>query len=139
MSEAIYPQPRETPTNAPMLAAWREEAALALQCCEACGATFFYPRPMCPRCWSPDVTWRRASGAGRVVSFSRIHRGLPRAFRAEAPIVLAEIELPDAEGGARMIARVVTEAPDEIRSGMAVRLVPLPAAARYPLPTFQPA
>jgi len=136
MSTSGYPEPRETPTNAPMLRAWREEAALALQRCEGCGRAFFYPRPMCPHCWSPRLAWERAAGTGRVVSFSRIHRGLPAAFAAEAPVVLAEIELPE---GARLIARILTDAPQDAHSGMAVRLLAKPEAARFPLPTFRPA
>jgi uncharacterized OB-fold protein len=136
MTGHAYPEPRETPTNAPMLQAWRDDAALALQRCEDCGRSFFYPRPMCPYCWSPRLAWRRASGTGRVVSFSRIHRGLPTAFAAEAPILLAEIELPE---GVRMIARILTDAPDAAHGGMAVRLLEKPAAARFPLPTFRPA
>lgn len=128
-------QPRETPTNAPMLTAWREEGALLLQRCRGCKTTIFYPRSVCPKCWSQQFDWIRAEGIGRVVSFSRVHRGLPEAFAAEAPIVLAEIALSE---GTLMIARVVTPTPDAVSSGMAVRLVAVDDASRYPLPTFRP-
>jgi uncharacterized OB-fold protein len=130
------PQPRETATNAPMLKAWRDEAALALQRCEACSKAIFYPRSVCPHCWSDRLAWFRASGGGKIVSFSRVHRGLPAVFQAEAPIVMAEIALAE---GALMIARVVTADPSAVQSGMAVRLVARADAARYPLPTFRPA
>lgn len=130
------PQPRETPTNAPMLRAWREEGALALQRCPACAKVIHYPRVVCPHCWSDRLDWFRASGAGRVVSFTRVHRGLPAPFQAEAPIVLAEIALAE---GASMIARIVTPDAGAVRSGMAVRLVPPGEAPRFPLPTFMPA
>jgi uncharacterized OB-fold protein len=129
------PQPRETPTNAPLLSAWRQEGALVLQRCAACSAVIFYPRSVCPRCWSSQLVWFRAAGTGRIVSFSRIHRGLPEVFQAEAPIVLAEIALTE---GALMIARVVTPDPDAVVSGMQVHLVAPEDAARYPLPTFRP-
>ena len=133
-AERAYPQPRETPTNAPMLAAWRE-GALALQKCGACGHVFFYPRSVCPKCWDPGPSWVRSDGRGRIVSFSRIHRGIPDAFAAEAPIVLAEIAVAE---GALLLARVICDDPLAIRSGMPVRLLSLPEAARYPLPTFTP-
>ena len=131
-SAPTYPQPRETPTNAPMLAAWRE-GTLTLQKCGACGHVFFYPRSVCPKCWDPGLTWFRSDGRGRIVSFSRIHRGIPEAFAAEAPIVLAEIATTE---GALMLARVICDDPLKIQSGMAVRLLSKPEAARYPLPTF---
>ncbi len=130
------PQPHETPTNAPMLKAWRESGTLTLQRCAACAKVIFYPRAVCPHCWSDRLDWIGASGTGRVVSYTRIHRGLPAAFQAEAPIVLAEIALAE---GALMIARIVTADAAAVRSGMAVRLVPAGDAARYPLPTFTPA
>lgn len=129
------PFPRETPTNAPMLAAWRDDGALALQRCADCGKAIFYPRSVCPHCWSTALAWFRATGRGTIVSFSRIHRGLPEAFRAEAPIVLAEIALHE---GALMIARVVSADPEAISSGMGVQLVPRDEAGRYALPTFRP-
>ncbi|HZP77794.1 MAG TPA: OB-fold domain-containing protein [Pseudolabrys sp.] len=132
---ANLPQPRETPTNAPMLKAWRDDSALALQRCEDCGKAIFYPRSLCPHCWSSRLTWFRASGRGTIVSFSRIHRGLPEVFQARAPIVLAEIALAE---DVRMIARVITADAAGVRSGMAVRLVPREQAQLYPLPTFEP-
>ena len=130
-----YPQPRETPDNAPMLAAWRSEGALHLQRCAACGRVIFYPRAICPHCWSRDLGWFRATGHGRIVAFTRVHRGLPECFQAEAPVVLAEIALDD---GVPMIARVLTPDPQHVQSGMAVELLPMPEAAGFPLPTFRP-
>jgi len=127
-----YPQPRETPTNAPMLAAWRE-GMLALQECDVCGHVFFYPRSVCPNCWDPSLTWITSDGRGRIVSFSRIHRGLPEAFADEAPIVLAEIAVTE---GALMLARIICDDAEAIQSALPVRLLSKPEAARYPLPTF---
>jgi uncharacterized protein len=131
-SNPAYPQPRETPTNAPMLAAWRE-GTLALQECDACGHIFFYPRSVCPKCWDPGLTWITSDGRGRIVSFSRIHRGLPEAFADEAPIVLAEIAVTE---GALMLARIICDDAEAIQSTLPVRLLSMPEAARYPLPTF---
>ena len=127
-----YPTPRETAVNRPMLDAWRE-GVLALQRCEDCGAIFFYPRSLCPRCWSPALSWVRSDGRGRIVSWSQIHRGLPEAFAAEAPITLAEIEVTE---GATFLARVICDRPESVTSGSAVELIRLPDARRYPLPTF---
>jgi uncharacterized OB-fold protein len=118
-----------------MLTAWRHEGALLLQRCADCGHVFFYPRAVCPVCWSDRLAWFRAAGTGHVQSFSCVHRGLPAVFQAEAPVVLAEVALAE---GALMIARVATADTAAVRSGMAVRLVPPGEAVRFPLPTFMP-
>jgi len=118
-----------------MLSAWRE-GALALQQCAKCREIFFYPRALCPRCWSTALSWIRSDGRGRIVSYTHIHRGLPDAFAAEAPITVAEIETTE---GATLLARVVCHDPASVRSDGAVELMRLPDALRYPLPTFVPA
>ena len=94
---------------------------------------FFYPRSLCPNCWSTTLSWIRSDGRGRIVSFSQIHRGLPEAFAGEAPVTLAEIEVTE---GATLLARVICDHPDAVTSGSEVEVVHLPDARRYPLPTF---
>jgi uncharacterized OB-fold protein len=128
-----YPIPRETATNTPMLTAWRD-GVLALQQCAACRLVFFYPRSLCPHCWSPTLVWIRSDGRGRIISFSHIHKGLSDAFAGEAPITLAEIQVTE---GATLLARVISDHPDSVQSGNSVELMPLPDALRYPLPTFR--
>jgi uncharacterized OB-fold protein len=125
---------RLTPTNRPMLEAWRSEGVLMLQRCEACGTAIFYPRSVCPSCWSDRLAWFHASGKGTIVSFSRVHRGFPEAFAAEAPIVLAEIRLDE---GPSMIARVIAAESDAVAAGQRVALVEAGDAARFALPTFR--
>ena len=124
---------RETPDNRPMLEAWRSQGALMLQRCEACATMIFYPRAVCPKCWSDRLAWIRAAGKGSIVSFTRVHRGLPDKLQQEAPIVVAEIRLDE---GTAMIARVVAEDPAAVASGDAVELVPPDMAVRFDLPTF---
>ena len=58
----------------------------------------------------------------------------PGKVEDEVPIVLAEIALPE---GASLLARVVGGDRASVSSGRAVRLVALPEASRYPLPTFE--
>lgn len=127
-----YPPVRETPENEAMLKAWREQGELLLQQCGECGAQIYYPRAVCPHCWSFRLDWVAAEGSGKIVSFSRVHRGLPDVFMDEVPIVLAEIALAE---GVLMIARVICDA-ETVATGDAVRLLPAREAASYPLPTF---
>lgn len=127
-----YPTPSVDADNRPLLDGW-QKGKLLLQHCGGCGLAFFYPRPMCPGCWSTELRWREAAGRGVVVSFSRIHRPNHPSFLDEVPIILAEIRLDE---GAIMLARIITPAPDAIRTGLRIRL--LAEGERYPLPTFAP-
>ncbi|MBN9885861.1 Zn-ribbon domain-containing OB-fold protein [Salipiger abyssi] len=129
-----YPPVRRTPENAPMLDAWQQRGEILLQRCDSCGAHLFYPRAVCPSCWAETTGWVPACGTGRIVSFSVVHKGLPDVFMAEAPILLAEIELAE---GVLMIARVLCADPGRVTSGMAVAALPLAEARAFPLPTFR--
>lgn len=129
-----YPQPQADRDNEAFLAAWRE-GRLLLQSCGNCGRSFFYPRPLCPHCWSDALSWKPVPGRGEVVSFSLIHRSNHQSFFGEVPIVLAEVRVAEE---VTLLTRIVSVNPGSVRSGMAVRLVLTPEAGRYPLPTFQP-
>jgi len=128
-----YPQPTRTPANAPLLDAWAR-GELLLQQCEDCGAKVFFPRELCPACWSPRLAWKRSAGTGTIVSWTRIHRHIHAAFTAEAPTLLAEVKLDD---GWLMIARILAKDGAAVASGTRVEPVPMPDAARFPLPTFR--
>lgn len=131
-SHSAYPQPRADRDNQHFLDEWRD-GRLAFQACGSCGHKFFYPRPLCPHCWSDQLTWMQAEGRGQVVSFSLVHRPNDPAFIDEAPIALAEIRIAE---GPTLLARLVDAASESIQMGMPVRLVPKSGAGRFPLPAF---
>jgi uncharacterized OB-fold protein len=134
MSETLdYPRPIEDEDNRPLLEAWRQ-GKLMLQQSASGGPSFFYPRPICPYTGSPDLVWKEASGRGRIVSFSIVMRPNHPSFNDEVPIFLAEIAL---EEGASLLARVITSDAGSVKCGAAVELLPMPEAARYPLPAFR--
>jgi uncharacterized OB-fold protein len=129
-----YPEPTRTELNRPLIDAWKR-GELLLQHCGACGYVIFFPREICPQCWSTELEWKKHSGRGSVVSCSRVYSHVTEPFVNESPVMLAEIELVD--GGA-MLARIVDVSRDvEIERGAPVELVPAPEAGRYTLPTFR--
>jgi uncharacterized protein len=130
-----YPEPAVTDVNRPLIEAWRR-GELMLQHCGDCGLIVFFPRALCPRCWSERLEWKASAGRGTIVSFSRVYSHVTEPFASESPTVLAEIALED--GGA-LLARVVTSRPEAVESGQRVELVTMPDAQRYPLPTFRAA
>ena len=56
--------------------------------CRSCGKAHWYPRALCPFCFSADIDWRQASGAGAIYSFSVMRRASPP--HAIAYVTLAE-------------------------------------------------
>jgi uncharacterized OB-fold protein len=129
---ADYPRPVEDADNKGFLDGWRE-GMLRLQHCRRCRRNIFYPRPVCPHCWSDDLEWRTSSGEGEVVSFSRIYRPNHRAFDNELPVVLAEIRLAE---GATLLARILGDA-THVRPQARVQLARNEwRGRRLPLPAF---
>lgn len=51
-----------------------EQGRLLIQRCRDCGAAIFYPRAICPRCWSQRLVWEQASGKATLKSYSQVHK-----------------------------------------------------------------
>ena len=85
--------------------------------CNACGADHFYPRPFCPKCWSPDVSWKEASGRGTLYTYSVVHVNDLPPFPERVPYVAAIVELAE---GPRMMTNVVGCDPVEVAIGQEV-------------------
>ena len=96
------PLPKPDPLTKPYWDALRE-GRLELPVCDACGHQIFYPRAHCPSCHTRDVTWREASGQGKVYALTIVHRPSNKAFAEEVPYVVAMVTL---EEGARMMANL---------------------------------
>ena len=45
---------------------------LLIQRCATCGKAVFYPRAICPHCWSDRLSWEEASGHATLRSFSEV-------------------------------------------------------------------
>ena len=110
---------------------------LWLMRCDDCGTMYFYPRPICPQCFSRKTGWIQSSGRGTLYAFSIVHRPPIPAFEDLAPYVAALVEL---EGGARMPTNLVDVDPDPatIRIGMPVEVVFEDASDTIALPKFRP-
>src|SRR2546422_2063984 len=80
---------------------WEKARAheLWLRHCNDCNSTYFYPRDICPDCFSRNTTWVQSSGEGSLYSFAIVHRAPTPAFGDIVPFVVAFVEV---EGGARI-------------------------------------
>jgi uncharacterized protein len=119
---------------------WEKAKAheLWLMRCKDCSTSYFYPRPICPNCFSRNTEWFQSSGNGTLYAFAIVHRAPMPAFREDAPYVVAYIEL---EGGARMPTNLVGVDPDpeHVKIGMAVKVDFEDRTAEISLPIFRPA
>jgi uncharacterized OB-fold protein len=130
------PLPRPTPESRPFWDGCKSHE-LRVQRCRACGDAYFYPRNVCPNCLSRDVEWIRASGRGKLHTFSVVHAG-GRNPPLELPFVLAVVEL---EEGPRMLSNLVgvSADPAAIRCDMPVVVEFADVTDQISLPRFRPA
>ena len=90
------PSPHLTPINEPFLRGcnqnefWLQRCALA-----TCRQFVFYPRVCCPHCGAGTLTWERATGHGRIVSFSLVSRPQHESFFPEAPFYFIAVRLEE--------------------------------------------
>jgi uncharacterized OB-fold protein len=111
---------------------------LWLMRCNDCNHAYFYPRPICPHCFSRNTGWFQSSGKGTLYAFAIVHRGPLPAFREKVPYVVAYIEL---EGGVRIPTNLIDVEPDpeHVKIGMAVEVVYEDISDTITLPKFKPA
>lgn len=99
--EPLYPTPVRDGDTTPYWEAI-DNHELKIQKCQSCDAHIFYPRSICPHCFSDQIDWVNASGYGRIYSYTVVHRSYGP-FTKQAPFVVAIIELDE---GVRMMTGV---------------------------------
>lgn len=122
--ETAFPAPPVGPESEVFYQAAREGRFL-LRRCTSCGKAHWYPRALCPFCFS-ETAWEEASGQGEIYSFSVMRRAKPQA--AIAYVTLAE--------GPTMMTSLVDCDHDSLRIGQKVRLVFKPSTGGPPVPCF---
>lgn len=98
---------------------------LLLKHCAACSRFHFYPRALCPHCFSERTEWHEASGTGTIYSYSVMRHGVPFAI---AYVALKE--------GVTMLSNVVDCDLDALRIGEKVRAVFKPTDGEPVVPMF---
>jgi uncharacterized OB-fold protein len=103
MSSPNRPRPRIGPDNEPFWEGCRHHR-LMLPTCAECGKAHLPPGPVCPYCLSDRITWQRATGQGRVSSWTIVHKAWFPAFRDDIPYNVVQIELDE---GPRLTSSLV--------------------------------
>ena len=126
--QRVWPTAPCAPEDTPFYTAAREGRFLIKQC-EDCTRFHWYPRPVCPHCFSLKTHWVEASGQGTVYSHSTMRR-------VEAPWTLAYVTLAE---GPTMMTALVDGPLDDWHIGQPVKLVFKAGEDGTPVPCFEPA
>jgi hypothetical protein len=129
------PLPEPSAISAPF---WEglSEGELRLQRCQQCERYVFYPRSVCPYCLSDRLGWTRASGRGRIYSYTIVRRAMNPAFAEDVPYVFALVELDE---GPRVTTNIVNCGSDEVRVDMPVKAAYDNVTPKTALLKFEPA
>jgi uncharacterized OB-fold protein len=101
---------------------------LLVKTCGECGETHYYPRALCPFCFSDRTEWKTAAGIGTIYTYSIMRR-------APVPYCIAYVTLAE---GPTMMTNIVDCDLDAIRIGQRVKLVFKPSDGGPPVPMFTP-
>lgn len=108
---------------------------LMIAFCQDCRTAVHPPQLLCPACHSQAVTPRAVAGTGTVYTFTVNHQ--PWLPGMQVPFALAVVDLDDAPG-VRVTAPVVTDDPNGVRIGQAMRIGFEPSGDVW-LPQWHPA
>ena len=97
--------------------------------CTACGRLHWYPRALCPFCFSDKTEWIDGPARGSIYSYS-VMRRVPE------PYAIAYVKLDD---GPTMLTNIVDCDFDSLKAGQKVKLVFKTSPEGLPLPMFTPA
>jgi uncharacterized OB-fold protein len=109
---------------------------LRIQRCAACAHHQFFPRMYCTQCMSDRVEWVEASGRGKVLSYTIVHRPVSPAFKDEIPYVVALVTLDE---GPTMMTNIVGWSPQSLAIGMPVAVTFEDWTEEISIPKFRPA
>lgn len=129
------PLPRPSPFSRPFWEAARRHE-LIIQRCSPCQTHIFYPRYNCPHCGSRDLEWVKASGRGKVYTYTVARRPTYPAFADRVPYVIAIVQL---EEGPRLTTNIVDCDPDSVRIDMPVEVTFEDVNEETSLVMFRPA
>jgi uncharacterized OB-fold protein len=134
-----HPKPILSGELEPLAAQFYAECArggLAFQRCTRCATWRHLPRHACAACGSPSWRWERASGRGRLFSWTITHRAPHPAFAAATPYVVAVVEL---EEGVRMVAALRGVEPGALRLDLPLVVGLERVSETAAVPFFRPA
>ncbi len=111
-----------------------QQQDLHFQRCSCCQRFRHIPREVCAVCNSFEWDWVRASGRGKIYSWTVIERALHPAFAAETPLAPVIVEM---EEGVRLLANMLDCPPAELAIDMPVTIAYEAVTDELTLPRFR--
>ena len=128
MTEAKkYPAPQGNPETPPFWDAARQGKFL-IKRCTACGEAHYFPRSICPFCFSDKTVWEESPGEGKIYTFSLMRKS------PTGPYAIGYVTLKE---GPSVQTNFVDCDLDELKIGQKVKVVFKPTDGA-PLPFFTP-
>lgn len=131
LSELKVPGPTTIALTEPFWEA-AAEGKLLIQRCKDCGNAIFYPRAICPHCWSESIDWEEASGKARLKSFSEVFKPGHPGWAPVAPYFIGLVLLDE---GPTMLSHILANGQD-IKVGDPLVFAPTNIGGRV-LPCFE--
>ena len=122
-----YPTPQGNPETA---AFWEaaKQGKLLIKRCTACRELHYFPRSICPFCFSDKTVWEESSGEGTIYSFSLMRKS------ATGPYAIGYVTLKE---GPSLQTNFVDCDFSQLKIGQKVKVVFKPTDGA-PLPFFMP-
>jgi uncharacterized OB-fold protein len=126
-SKVKYPTPQGNPETKHF---WEQTAQdkLLIKRCTACGEAHYFPRSLCPFCFSDKTVWEESAGEGEIYTFS-----LMRKF-ASGPYAIGYVTLKE---GPSLLTNFVDCDMTDLKIGQKVKVV-FKTTDGAPLPFFTP-
>jgi len=128
MADAVkYPKPVTNPETAHF---WEQTAKgrLMIKRCTACGEAHYFPRSICPFCFSDKTVWEESSGEALIYTFSLMRKS------SSGPYAIAYVTLKE---GPSLQTNIVDCDIEKLKIGQKVKVVFKPTDGA-PLPFFTP-
>src|SRR6202023_3269893 len=127
-STVKYPTPQGNPETKHF---WEQtvEGKLLIKRCTACGEAHYFPRSICPFCFSDKTGWEETSGEGEIYTFSRMRKS------ANGPYAIGYVTLKE---GPSLLTNFVDCVMDKMKIGQEAKVV-FTTTDGAPLPFFTPA
>ncbi|MFP3985440.1 MAG: Zn-ribbon domain-containing OB-fold protein [Candidatus Bathyarchaeia archaeon] len=95
----------------------KEEKLMGAKC-NQCGQLLVPPKPMCPTCFSKNLSWKELPKKGKLLTYTVIHVA-PKRFQHLTPYAVGIVKL---EEDAQLPGIIKNVHPDKLRVGMTLAI-----------------